>query len=118
VIATDCQGEPVGFAALTVLDQEPYLEQLSVRMRAMRHGIGSLLLTVAETVARRTPARTLWLTTYRHLPWNRRFYEKAGFRVVSSERWGKQVTREVRFQRRLLPQPDERVVMCKEFSPL
>ena len=73
VLASARAGEPVGFAALAVLDGEPYLEQLSVRMRAMRRGIGTLLLAVAETIARRTPARALWLTTYRHLPWNRRF---------------------------------------------
>jgi GNAT superfamily N-acetyltransferase len=117
VLASDWTGEPVGFAALTILDGEPYLEQLSVRMRAMRHGIGTLLLAVAETIARQTPARTLWLTTYRHLPWNRRFYERAGFNVSPPKQWGREITQEVLFQRRLLPHPDERVVMCKVLSP-
>ena len=115
VMATDCADEPVGFAALTVLDGEPYLEQLSVRMHAMRRGIGSRLLRAAESIARQMPTRALWLTTYRHLPWNRLFYEKGGFRVVSPEHWGEEITREVLFQRRLLPQPEERVVMRKEF---
>jgi len=117
VLASDRAGEPVGFAALAVLDGEPYLEQLSVRMRAMRRGIGTLLLAVAQTIARRTPARALWLTTYRHLPWNRRFYERAGFAVIPPEQWGRAITQEVLFQRRLLPHPDERVVMCKVFNP-
>jgi GNAT superfamily N-acetyltransferase len=118
VMAIDGAGSPVGFAALMVLDGEPYLEQLSVRMGAMRRGIGSRLLQAAETIARQTLTRALWLTTYRHLAWNRLFYEKVGFAVVASERWGPEITQEVLFQRRLLPQPDERVVMCKEVGPL
>jgi hypothetical protein len=48
--------------------------------------------------------------------WNRRFYEKAGFGVVAPEHWGEEITREVLFQRRLLPQPEEPVVMRKAFK--
>jgi GNAT superfamily N-acetyltransferase len=113
VMAADGAGEALGFVALAVLDGEPYLEQLSVRMGSMRRGIGSRLLRTAEIIARQTRSGVLWLTTYRHLPWNRPFYEKTGFRVVSPEQWGEEITQEVLFQRRLLPQPDERVVMCK-----
>jgi GNAT superfamily N-acetyltransferase len=116
VMATDCAGEPVGFMALAVLDGEPYLEQLSVRLGAMRRGIGSRLLRAGETIARHTPTRALWLTTYRHLSWNRLFYEKAGFRVVSPDQWGQELAQEVLFQHRVLPQPEERVVMCKELG--
>src|SRR5262249_30887179 len=47
-VASDPWGAPVGFAALRVLDSEPYLEQLSVRMTAMRRGIGAALLGATE----------------------------------------------------------------------
>src|SRR5262252_6070345 len=51
LVASDRSGVPVGFAALRVLDGEPYLEQLSVRMNSMRRGIGATLLSAAECVA-------------------------------------------------------------------
>ena len=68
-VASGQFGEPVGFAAVRVLDGECYLEQLSVRMNAMRNRIGTALLNAAECLAAETRTRTLWLTTYRHLPW-------------------------------------------------
>ena len=110
-LAMNRSGESIGFTALGVLDGEPYLEQLSVRMHAMRRGIGAALLAAAVRMAEEARARSLWLTTYGHLPWNRPFYEKAGFCTVPAERWGREISQEVRFQRRLLPEPDQRVVM-------
>jgi GNAT superfamily N-acetyltransferase len=113
LIALNWAGEPVGFAAMWALDGEPYLEQLSVRTRAMRRGIGSALLSASERLVQQASARSLWLTTYRHLSWNRPFYERAGFAVVAPDGWGQEMAEEVRFQRRLLPDPHERVVMRK-----
>jgi GNAT superfamily N-acetyltransferase len=113
LLASNRSGEVVGFAALRVLDGEPYLEQLSVRLQAMRKGIGTALLDAAARVAARTRARFIWLTTYRHLPWNAPFYEKAGFRTVPAEQCGSEMVQELLFQRRLLPASDERVAMRK-----
>lgn len=116
LIASDRSEAPVGFAALATLDGEPYLEQLSVRMSAMRKGIGSALLTAAERVAARARTRVLWLTTYSHLPWNAQFYQKAGFVTVPVEECGTEMLLELLFQRRLLPEPGKRVVMRKVLS--
>lgn len=116
LVASNQSGEPVGFAALRALDGEPYLEQLSVRMNAMRNGIGTALLSAAERVAARTRARALWLTTYQHLSWNAPFYEKAGFVIVPAEQCGSELARELLFQRRLLPAPEQRVAMRKLFA--
>ena len=111
LLAANRSGESIGFVALGVLDGEPYLEQLSVRMHAMRCGVGKALLGEAVRVAAETRAQSLWLTTYGHLSWNRPFYERAGFSTVPTEQWGREIAQEVRFQRRLLPEPEQRVVM-------
>jgi GNAT superfamily N-acetyltransferase len=116
LLAGNRSGESLGFVALAALDGEPYLEQLSVRMHAMRHGMGTALLTAAAGMAEKARGRSLWLTTYRHLPWNGPFYEKAGFAVVPAEEWGNDMTREVLFHRGLLPKPEERVVMRKSIG--
>jgi GNAT superfamily N-acetyltransferase len=113
LLASNCSGELVGFGALGVLDGVGYLEQLSVRLHAMRQGIGTALLTAMERMAEEERVRTLWLTTYAHLPWNRPFYEKAGFSIVPEEQWGSEMKQQVVFERRLLPEPEERVVMRK-----
>jgi GNAT superfamily N-acetyltransferase len=112
-LASRQSGEPVGFAAVRMLDGEPYLEQLSVRMNAMRNGIGTALLNAAERLAAETRTRRLWLTTYRHLPWNAPFYERAGFAIVPVTQCGEEMLSELALQRRLLPKPDERVAMRK-----
>src|SRR3954468_6873531 len=51
VVAMDARGAAVGFAALDLLDGEPYLEQLSVRDAHTRRGLGSTLLGAAIAAA-------------------------------------------------------------------
>ena len=57
VIAADLGGGDVGFAALTRLDGEPYLAQLSIRAGHMRRGIGSALLHAALALRQSTTPR-------------------------------------------------------------
>lgn len=114
LLATNRSGEPVGFAALGLLDGAGYLEQLSVRVDAMRQGIGTALLSAIQGMAeKQARVPSLWLTTWGHLPWNRPFYEKAGFSLVPEEQWGSEMRQQLVFERRLLPEPEKRVVMRK-----
>ena len=114
VIAMDMRGRAVGFAAIDLLDGEPYLEQLSVRVSHMRRGIGSALINAALDAACRDSAAAMWLTTYAHLPWNRPLYEKHAFSVVPPSRCGAGILRELEQQRRWLPHPQERIAMRKQ----
>jgi GNAT superfamily N-acetyltransferase len=116
LIAVGSDGSAIGFAAMGVRDEEPFLDQLSVRTRFMRLGIGSALLHASEHMARLVRQRTLWLTTYAHLPWNRPFYERTGFVIVPEADWGPEIHREVTHERRWLPCPDKRVVMRKRLT--
>jgi GNAT superfamily N-acetyltransferase len=117
LLALGPSGTPLGFAAAGKRDGNPYLDQLSVRQSAMRLGIGSALLNATEHNARASGARSLWLTTYRHLSWNRPFYECHGFVVVPEAQCGRQMLAELEFERRWLPAPGERVAMRKIFPP-
>lgn len=99
---------PIGIAVLGVVDGAPYLDQLSVRREAMGRGVGRALLEHALAWA---AGRPLWLTTYDHLPWNRPFYERAGFAVVHEGEWGPGIRAIVAEQREHLPDPHARVVM-------
>jgi GNAT superfamily N-acetyltransferase len=99
---------PVGLLVMSLVDGAPHLEQLSVRTSAMRRGIGRRLLMSAIEWAQGEP---LWLTTYSHLPWNRPFYESAGFQVVPESRCGGEILEILDEQRRWLPAPQQRIAM-------
>ena len=102
--------QPLGFAAYGFLDGEPYLDQLSVRRGSMRRGLGRALLAHAAAWAATHPSRTLWLTTYAHLSWNRPYYEDAGFVVVAPPH-RPEMAATLADQRSHLPLPDLRVAM-------
>jgi len=102
-------GEPAeGLLVLDWVDGAPYLEQLSVRRRAMGRGLGRRLLYLAIAWAAGKP---LWLTTYAHLPWNRPFYERHGFIGVAPSDCGPGMAGILEEQRRALPAPEHRLAM-------
>ena len=113
LLAVGAAGEPVGFAAVDIVDDELYLDQLSVRTKFMRQGVGTALLNAAVRAGREAGAPALWLTTYGHLSWNRPFYERAGFVVVPERECGAGIREVLGYARRWLPFPEERVAMRK-----
>lgn len=101
---------PEGLLVLGLVNDLPHLDQLSVRPSAGRQGLGSRLLAHAITWAADRP---LWLETYAHIPWNRPYYERHGFTVVDDADAPSDVRAYLREQRRWLPDPDQRVAMCR-----
>ena len=109
-IALDGASDAAGFLAMDLMDGEPYLEQLSIRMRAMRRGLGTMFVHRAlGWAAERRGA--LWLNTYAHVPWNRPYYERFGFEVVPETRCGPQMQACLAEQRAALPVPEQRIAM-------
>jgi len=111
LLAVADTGAGVGFAALDLVDGEPYLDQLAVRVAAMRCGIGGRLLASSAEWARAAGGSALWLTTYAHVPFNRPFYERRGYVVVPEAACGPGILHHLDEQRRYLPAPAQRVVM-------
>jgi GNAT superfamily N-acetyltransferase len=105
------RGEAIGFTVLAELDALAYLEQLSVLPAHGRRGIGRALLERACEAKRAAGARDIWLTTYDHIPWNRPFYERAGFRRVEERDCGSELRATLAAQRGALPQPERRIAM-------
>lgn len=110
-LAVDRAGAALGFAALEWLDGEPYLDQLAVRVAAMRQGIGGQLLARAADWARAGGGSALWLTTYAHLSFNRPYYERRGFVVVPESECSAGLRHYLDEQRHILPAPAQRVAM-------
>jgi GNAT superfamily N-acetyltransferase len=114
-LAVDAAGTALGFAAVGAADGAPYLEQLAVRVSAMRRGIGGRLLERAADCARAAGATGIWLTTYGHLPFNRPYYLRHGYEVVPEAACGPDIRHHLDQQRRCLPEPTQRVAMRRLF---
>jgi len=112
-LAFDGAGDAAGLLVLDWIDDTPYLEQLSVRMRAMKRGLGRLLLTRAVAWAEQHGG-ALWLTTYGHVAWNRPFYERAAFEVVPEAECGPEMRACLAAQRQALPAPEHRIAMRRQ----
>ena len=101
----------VGFASLDCVDDEPYLDQLSVRASAARRGIGRALLREAVAWGRAQSGGGVALTTYRHVPFNGPFYASEGFVFLPEDACGPGIHHHLDEQRRWLPFPEQRVAM-------
>lgn len=112
-LAVDSRDQPLAFVSCGFVDGAPYVEQLSVRRAQMRRGLGRALLGRAIAFAAGQP---LWLTTYGHLPWNRPYYERAGFVVVPAAEHGPELQAVLELERRSLPYPEQRVAMKRSFE--
>lgn len=76
------EDEVVGFAHVLEVGGA-HLEQVSVRPRASRRGIGAALVTEALAEAERRGHPRVTLRTFADVPWNAPFYGRLGF--VESE---------------------------------
>jgi GNAT superfamily N-acetyltransferase len=74
---------PVGFAHVLDLEGTAHLEQLAVRPDHHRHGLGTALVRAALQRAGNDGHTRLTLSTYADVAWNRPFYERLGFEVVT-----------------------------------
>jgi NAD(P)H-dependent FMN reductase/ribosomal protein S18 acetylase RimI-like enzyme len=74
---------PVGFAHVEIIDASTaHLEEIDVLPAHGRRGLGTRLVTEVCEWAASAGYQSVTLTTFRDVPWNRRFYERLGFRVV------------------------------------
>ena len=109
-VATDDADLPLGFVVCNFVDNQPYLDQISVCPEHMRRGLGAKLL---EWAISWSAERSLWLTTYSHLAWNKAYYEERGFVQIGETSCGAQMQAILKAQREALPAPDKRILMVR-----
>ncbi len=76
--------DPVGFALVTEVAGYAHLDEFDVLPLHGGQGIGSALLATVCAWAREMGYPAVTLRTFRDVPWNARFYQARGFRVVDS----------------------------------
>lgn len=110
-VAVDREENLLGFITLELVDDAPYIDQLSVHPMAMRRGIGSALVWHA---IRWSGSRPLWLTTYSHVPWNAPYYGRGfGFIAVPESECGPDLRSKLESERSILPHPELRTAMVR-----
>lgn len=79
------KGRPVGYALVQLPEDSVLLAQMDVHPDHMRKGLGSALIMHLVEHLKRQKKPALYLTTFRHVPWNAPFYAKLGFEALSKE---------------------------------
>ena len=79
---------PVGFAHVKLLEPRvAHLDEIDVHPAHGRRGVGTQLVAAVLDWADATDFDSVTLSTFRDVPWNRRFYERCGCSVISPEEW-------------------------------
>lgn len=86
-IAVSPLNRPVGFALMKFPGGTAWLDQLSVLDRWQGRGFGAALIDRTAAAARAQGFDTLYLSTYRDVPWNAPFYVRRGFEEVPRTNW-------------------------------
>ena len=84
-VATDDQDIPVAYLVAELVDGCAHIEQVSVHSDHAGHGLGRLLIDRLTQWANERGLSALTLTTFSEVPWNRPYYERLGFRVLSPD---------------------------------
>jgi predicted N-acetyltransferase YhbS len=80
-------GRPAGFLAAHLYPNALYVRELDVLEELGRRGIGRSLLGLAIDRARELGLFTVFLRTFRAVPWNAPYYSGLGFEEVAVEEW-------------------------------
>jgi GNAT superfamily N-acetyltransferase len=86
-VAANAQDEPVGFAAVIIVDDAAHLEEIDVHPAHGRQGLGRRLVETVCAWAREHHYPAVTLTTFRDIPWNAPFYARLGFRILDKDEW-------------------------------
>jgi GNAT superfamily N-acetyltransferase len=78
--------KPVGYAVVTIHDRQPHLEEISVHPEHGKKGAGKRLVETACSWSASNGFQQITLSTFTDIPWNRPFYEKIGFKVLSESK--------------------------------
>ncbi len=110
--------EVVGYVQAERLDGHAHVAQVSVVPQCAGRGIGRLLMHTVEKWASRCGCRSVTLTTFRDVPWNASYYAKLGYRVLTPDRIGPDLTCVIEHEVTLPGLADApRVAMIKALLP-
>lgn len=112
-VGVESAGKPCGFLSAEQQGSDLHILEVSVEIRAQGAGLGRALIQHACAEAKARGMARVTLTTFRSVPWNRPFYERLGFCVVSSAKNETRLTENVRQEEISGLPPGSRCAMVK-----
>jgi len=107
-------GNPaVGYLRAEVIDGEPQIEQVSVRPKAMRQGVGTALVEAGCAWAKDHGYASITLCTFADIPWNAPFFAGLDFTETTELTPGLQELRQTEI-REGLGEVGRRIVMRRQ----
>jgi GNAT superfamily N-acetyltransferase len=85
VVAVDASDTPLGYGGALPTSNCLHICELDVARAWQRRGIGRSLMLALIAEARKQGLKAITLTTDRIVPFNARFYETLGFRVLDAD---------------------------------
>lgn len=74
-----------GFIYAKKYQKDFYILEIDVDLNSQKQGLGYKLLNHVIEIAIKENYKSITLTTFIDVVWNRQFYEKSGFRVLGSD---------------------------------
>jgi GNAT superfamily N-acetyltransferase len=87
-VTADENNQPVGFAAVELVDGHPHIQELDVHPHHGRRGLGSAMIEAVCEWARANGYTAITLTTERDILWNAPYYARLGFEILPQAEWG------------------------------
>jgi GNAT superfamily N-acetyltransferase len=81
-VAVHSKHGPVGFLNGILTEQDLYICEVSVQSNYQGKGIGRDLMETARQWAVSNGCSSIYLTTFRNVPWNEGFYKSLGFTTL------------------------------------
>ena len=78
---------PVGFIAVSIIDNHLHIDEVDVLPNYGRRGIGRALINAASKWAIQKGLTSITLSTQNNVPWNAPFYTKLGFTIMPESEW-------------------------------
>jgi len=91
-VAIDETGDPIGYVIIDEIDGNAHISQMSVHPDWQGRGVGRMLLSRVQTWVIDNGKGAITLTTFDLVPWNRPLYEHLGFRVLTAEGIGPELS--------------------------
>jgi len=92
-VAVDDDDRPVAYLIADIVDGDGHISQVSVDPGHARRRLGRALIERAAAWASAHALPSLTLTTFADVPWNRPYYERLGFHVLTDDQLGHDLRR-------------------------
>jgi len=101
----------VGFLAATTIDNALHIQEVSVAFEHQGKSIGRALLEAVTLETKNRQYPYVSLTTDRTIPWNKKFYERVGFKEISLNECLPGLSRILIHDKKHSPVPEDRIAM-------